>query len=110
MKPYVEVVSSTVAHWLTNVMSAAGVDTTIFKPHSARSAKVFLLKIFWIVQIGLEQQHLGNSIRNQLLLFIKILSVLCSLCEGVACFLLYNFEHTLLYLLEILRNEIRFHE
>ena len=38
VKPYVEVVSSTVARWLKNVMSAAGVDTTIFKPHSARSA------------------------------------------------------------------------
>ena len=38
MKPYVHVVSATVARWLKNVMSAAGVDTTSFKPHSARSA------------------------------------------------------------------------
>ena len=38
VKPYVEVVSSTVARWLKNVMSAAGVNTTIFKPHLARSA------------------------------------------------------------------------
>ena len=57
------------------------------------------------MQIGLGPQQLGTSIRNQLLLFIKILSLLCSVCEGVACFLLCGFERTLLYLLEVLGNE-----
>ena len=87
VKPYVEVISSTVARWLKNVMSAAGVDTTIFKSHSARSASTheaaaqgFLSKIFWNVQIGLAQQLLRNSIRNQLTLFTKILSVMCLFC------------------------------
>ena len=38
VKPYVEVVSSTVARWLKNVMKDAGIDVSIFKGHSVRSA------------------------------------------------------------------------
>ena len=33
VKPYVEVVSFTVAHWLKNVMKDAGIDVSIFKGH-----------------------------------------------------------------------------
>ena len=95
-------------------MSAAGVDTTIFKSHSARSAGTyeaaaqdFLSKIFCNVQIGPAQQLLRNSIRNQFLLFVKILSLMCLLCEGLVRFSLSCFEHTLFHILEVLRNEIR---
>lgn len=32
--------SSTVARWIKNVLSNAGIDTSIFKAHSVRSASV----------------------------------------------------------------------
>ena len=38
VKPYVEVISSTIARWLKNVMKDAGIDVSIFKGHSVRWA------------------------------------------------------------------------
>ena len=38
VKPYVEVVSSTIARWLKNVMKDAGIDVSVFKGHSVRWA------------------------------------------------------------------------
>ena len=37
-KPYKSVSSHTLARWMTNIMAAAGVDTTMFKQHSTQSA------------------------------------------------------------------------
>ena len=37
-KPYKYVSSQTLAWWMTNIMAAAGVDTSMFKQHSTRSA------------------------------------------------------------------------
>ena len=89
-----------------NVMSAAGVDTTIFKPHSARSASTskaadqgFSIKDI-LESANWSRATTFRTVRNQLLLFIKILSLLCLLREGVVCFSLSCFEHTLLYFLE----------
>jgi hypothetical protein len=38
LKPHKAVVSSTVARWIKGIMSAAGIDVSVFKPHSTRSA------------------------------------------------------------------------
>ena len=38
IKPHKPVSSSTLARWAKSVLSLAGTDTTIFKPHSTRSA------------------------------------------------------------------------
>ena len=38
VKPYKEIVSSTVSGWIKKVLELASVDTTIFKGHSTRSA------------------------------------------------------------------------
>ena len=38
IKPHKPVSSSTSARWAKSVLSLAGIDTTIFKPHSTRSA------------------------------------------------------------------------
>ena len=40
IKPHKAVTSSTIARWLRTIMGKAGVDTTIFKAHSVRSASV----------------------------------------------------------------------
>ena len=40
IKPHKAVTSSTIARWLKTTMGKAGVDTTIFKAHSVRSASV----------------------------------------------------------------------
>ncbi|KAJ8041056.1 hypothetical protein HOLleu_11755 [Holothuria leucospilota] len=39
-KPFSKVSTSTIARWLRTVMHNAGVDVTVFKPHSIRSATV----------------------------------------------------------------------
>ena len=38
IKPHKPVSSSTLARWAKSVLSLAGINTTIFKPHSTRSA------------------------------------------------------------------------
>ena len=37
-KPYKRVSRETLSRWVRTVMTSAGVDTTIFKPHSTRAA------------------------------------------------------------------------
>ncbi len=37
-KPHKSVSSQTLAHWMTNIMADAGVDTSMFCQHSTRSA------------------------------------------------------------------------
>ena len=37
-KPHQVVRAQTLARWMTNIMAAAGVDTSVFKQHSTRSA------------------------------------------------------------------------
>ena len=43
-KPHKSVKSQTLAQWMTNMMAAAGVDTTMFKQHSTRSASAAWLE------------------------------------------------------------------
>lgn len=38
LKPHKAVVSSSVARWIKEIMRAAGIDVSVFKPHSTRSA------------------------------------------------------------------------
>ncbi|XP_072015819.1 uncharacterized protein [Amphiura filiformis] len=40
MKPHKKVGSATVGHWVKTTMAKAGIDTTVYKPHSIRSASV----------------------------------------------------------------------
>ena len=40
IKPHKTVASSTIARWLKTIMERAGIDTSIFKAHSVRSASV----------------------------------------------------------------------
>ena len=39
-KPYRKVSKDTIARWVKTVMKASGIDTSLFKPHSCRSASV----------------------------------------------------------------------
>ena len=40
IKPYDPITKSTISRWIKDVLKLSGVDTTIFKPHSVRSASV----------------------------------------------------------------------
>ena len=40
IKPHKAVSTATVARWIKSVLSAAGIDTSVFKPHSVRGAAV----------------------------------------------------------------------
>ena len=40
-KPHKHVSRDTIFHWVTTILLEAGIDTTIFKPHSTRSAIIF---------------------------------------------------------------------
>lgn len=40
IKPHKAVSTATVARWIRSVLSAAGLDTSVFKPHSVRGASV----------------------------------------------------------------------
>ena len=40
IKPHKAVSTATVARWIKSVLSAAGIDTSVFKPHSVRGASV----------------------------------------------------------------------
>ena len=44
-KPHKCVVSQTLAWWMKNIMAAAGIDTTVFKQHSTRSASAAWLEV-----------------------------------------------------------------
>lgn len=44
LKPYQPVSKSTISRWIWRVMTEAGIDTNIFKPHSTRSASVSAAK------------------------------------------------------------------
>ena len=43
-KPHKSVSAQTLAQWMTNIMAAAGVDTSMFKQHSTRSASAAWLE------------------------------------------------------------------
>ena len=43
-KPHKSVTSQTLAQWMSNIMAAAGVDTTMFKQHSTCSASAAWLE------------------------------------------------------------------
>ena len=43
-KPHKSVSTQTLARWITNIMAAAGVDTSMFKQHSTRSASAAWLE------------------------------------------------------------------
>ena len=43
-KPHKSVSSQTLAHWITNIMADAGVDTSLFCQHSTRSASAAWLE------------------------------------------------------------------
>ena len=43
-KPHKSVTSQTLARWMTNIMAAAGVDISLFKQHSTRSASAVWLE------------------------------------------------------------------
>ena len=43
-KPYKSVSSETLAWWMTNIMADAGVDTSMFRQHSTRSASAAWLE------------------------------------------------------------------
>ena len=52
MRPYKEVQSSTIAHWVKLVLKMAGIDTSLYKAHSCRSvstSKVYLAYISYRV-------------------------------------------------------------
>ena len=38
-KPHAQVTSKTLSRWVVTLLSAAGVDTSIFKAHASRSAE-----------------------------------------------------------------------
>ena len=40
IKPHKAMSTATVARWIKSVLSAAGIDTSVFKPHSVRGASV----------------------------------------------------------------------
>lgn len=40
IKPHKAVSTATVARWIKSVLSSAGIDTSVFKPHSVRGASV----------------------------------------------------------------------
>ena len=43
-KPHKSVYAQTLAWWITNIMAAAGVDTSMFKQHSTHSASAAWLE------------------------------------------------------------------
>ena len=44
-KPYQPVVPSTLAKWLLSTMDKAGIDTSLYKAHSVRSASATQMKL-----------------------------------------------------------------
>ena len=40
IKPHKAVSTATVARWIKSVLSAAGINTSVFKPHSVRGASI----------------------------------------------------------------------
>lgn len=45
LKPYNNVTTTTISHWLRNVMFFSGIDTSKFKSHSVRSASASRVKL-----------------------------------------------------------------
>ena len=52
-KPYQPVQSSTLAKWLLLTMDRAGIDTTLYKAHSVRSASAMQMKL-----VGMSLTHI----------------------------------------------------
>ena len=48
IKPHKAMSSSTVSRWLMNALSAAGIDTNTFAPHSTRAASSSKAKILCV--------------------------------------------------------------
>ena len=48
MRPYKEVKSSTVVNWVKLVLKMAGIDTSLYKAHSCRSASTSKAKVLGI--------------------------------------------------------------
>ena len=48
MRPYKEVQSSTIANWVKLVLKMAGIDTSLYKAHSCRSASTSKAKVLGI--------------------------------------------------------------
>ena len=44
VKPHMSVKARTLARWLKQVMSAAGIDTSMFSPHATRSASAAFMR------------------------------------------------------------------
>ena len=51
LKPHREVVNSTISGWVKLVLKEAGIDTTIFKAHSCRSASSFSFSYYFAKNI-----------------------------------------------------------
>ena len=45
VKPYKSVTSQTLARWMKSILTSAGVDSNIWKPHAVRSAAAAHLKV-----------------------------------------------------------------
>ena len=61
-RPHVPVKSCSIARWIKSVLSKAGIDTSIFKAHSTRSASTGGVSLVEVLKIGLGQQRLIDSI------------------------------------------------
>ena len=68
MRPYKEVQSSTIANWVKLVLKMTGIDTSLCKAHSCRSAStskanvlVYLLKTYW-KEVNGRGHQLGKDI------------------------------------------------
>ena len=67
MKPYRRASRATISRWVKTVMENAGIDTTVYKPHSARSAtvsKVASLGIPTDVILSRADWNSGNFLPN----------------------------------------------
>ena len=77
VKPFKPVTTSTLARWVRHVMTQAGIDTTIFKPHSTRSAATskayhnnvslatILASVGWRSESTFGRHYEKSTIKNQ---------------------------------------------
>ena len=79
-KPYGAASKDTISRWIKTVIMKAGVDTSVFKPHSTRSAAMSAAKvskdhIMTTAGLAFKFEFLGNTMINQLLLIIVPLPI-----------------------------------
>ena len=81
MKPHKHISRETLSRWIKTVMEAAGIDTSIFCPHSTRvwlshqkqKQHVYPFRKSWTLQAGHHQKHLTDFITSLHLMNLRLL-------------------------------------